>query len=233
VAKWLNRVTIQGARNGTTSHTIDPSAGTVLSGSTFTPTAGRLLACLVYGAVTSTTPAGWTLVTNGSAVNNGGLYLFTKTAAGGAGDAVTSTANASNYPRTFDFYEFAAGSTFVKAATSTAVAAAGGAGPSITALTGTNLICGSAGQIPGGANTSTVVWASGVEAVDTTLVFSTTDGYTYSLTYLEDSVLTSSSIAATFTGSATNVERLMFAFNVAAGPAAYPYVVLTPTPRYR
>ena len=51
MVQWVNRSLIQAPRNGTTSHTVS-----------FTPaTAGNLLVCVAEGAVTSTTPTGWTL----------------------------------------------------------------------------------------------------------------------------------------------------------------------------
>lgn len=116
----------------------------------------------------------------------------------------------------FDIYEFAAGTTFVKAATSASVAYNGGAGPTISSLTGTNWIAGAAGQSspPG----SSMTWSTGTEAVDTVLTTAATEGYLYGLTYLVDSVLTSSSAAATITGSTSTVERLMFAVNIPAVP---------------
>jgi len=43
MATFTNHVTIHAPANGTTSHTVDPSSGTVGNGSLFTPTAGRLL----------------------------------------------------------------------------------------------------------------------------------------------------------------------------------------------
>src|SRR4051812_44300088 len=102
---WVNHVAIAAPRNATTTHNgITPSSGTVVAGTAFTPTAGRLLICLCEGAVTSTTPAGWTLPTGGSAINSTGLYVWYKTAAGS--DTVSTTHNASNYPAVFDFYEY-------------------------------------------------------------------------------------------------------------------------------
>lgn len=230
MAKWINHVAIATPRNGTTTHTVSPNSGTVSSGTLFSPTAGNLLVCLAEGGVTSTTPAGWTLPTGGSAVNSSGLYLWWITAAGG--DTFTTTHNGSNYPVVFDFYEFPAGSTFVKAAAATAVANTSSAGPTISSLTGTNLICGSLGHnIPTGATGPSVVWGSGTELLDVNTLFSTTDGYLYSLAYLEDSVLTSTSMSTTVTvsgGTATTNERLIFAVNVAAGgaPAIPPILVM-------
>lgn len=220
MATWLNHVAIAAPRNGTTTHTVDPSSGTVVSGSLFTPTAGRLLVVSVEGAVTSTTPAGWTLPSGGSAVNFTGLYVWYRTAAGG--DTFSTTHNTANYPVVFDIYEFPAGSTFSGAAGSTGVAS-GGAGPSVGSLTGTNMIMGTVGnEAFSTSSTGTVTWASGVEAIDTLVVLATTSGYLYSLTYLEDSVLTSSSIAATISGASNlqaTYERLMFAVQVASAGA--------------
>jgi len=194
----------------------------VVTGTLFTPTAGSLLVVSVEGAVTSTTPAGWTLPSGGSAINFTGLYVWWRTAAGG--DTFSTTHNSANYPAVFDIYEFPAGSTFSGAAASTAVAS-GGAGPSVASLTGTNFIMGSVGNEAFSTSSSgTVGWASGVEAIDTLAVFATTSGYLYSLTYLEDSALTSSSIAATISGASNlqaTYERLMFAVKVSGAiPAA-------------
>jgi len=143
--------------------------------------------------------------------------VWYRTAAGG--DTFSTTHNTSNYPAVFDIYEFPAGTTFSGAASSTGVAS-GGAGPSVGSLTGTNFIMGTVGN-EAFATTSTgaITWASGVEAIDTLVGQATTSGYLYSLTYLEDSVLTSSSIAATATGTSNlqaTYERLMFAVKVAA-----------------
>lgn len=224
MAIWINQVTIAAPRNGSTTHSVDPSTGTVVTGTLFTPTAGNLLVCLAEGAVTSTTPAGWTLPSGGSAINNTGLYLWYRTAAGG--DTFTTTHNGSNYPVVFSFYEFAAGSAFVSAAAATAVANTSSAGPTISGLTGTNLIMGVLGHGCGTDNTAaSVAWGSGVEQVDTFVQNATTDGYLFSVAYLEDSVLTSTTMSTTvtITGTGSSNERLIFAVNVVSGgplPAA-------------
>lgn len=216
MASWLNHVTISAPRNGTTSHTVSPSSGTVAAGSLFTPTAGNLLVVVVEGAVTSSTPSGWTLPAGGSAVNNTGLYVWYITAAGG--DSLTTTHNGSNYPLAFDFYEFPAGSSFVNAASAVGVSSAGGAGPTLSGLTGTNWIAGAVGEDSFGASATMVsTWSAGVKAVDSYVASSPTDGYEYSLTYVEDSTATSAAYTVDITNSATSVERLMFAVNVAAG----------------
>lgn len=214
-----------------TTHTINPaSSGTVVSGVAFTPTAGNFLVCITSAAATSTTPTGWTLPTNCSAVNLTGLYIFTKTAAGGD---TLSTTNNNAHVQFFDFFEFPAGSAFVKAATATAVAGSGGAGPSITALTPPNLIMGIAAQDNTSTTvTKTVTWASGVEITDVSVVNAgSLDGVTLGVTYLEDSALTSSSIAATFSVTTPTVERLMAAFTVTSAAVALPPILTMQTRR--
>lgn len=218
---YLNHVTIAAPRNGTTSHTVSPSSGTVVAGSSFTPTAGRLLVCVVEGAVTSSTPAGWTLPSGGSAVNNVGLYVWHRTAAGS--DALTTTHNGSNYPVVFQFFEFAAGSTFRSSAAATNVAS-GGSSPSLGSLPGTAVWVGyviGGGRVDAaGGTVASVAWGTGVEAADTyTDRAGGTDGYVYSLAYSEDFTGTSASSTASVTNNAGtfNYERLTFAVNAATG----------------
>lgn len=221
MATWLNHVAIAAPRNATTTHTVSPSAGTVATqttggaaiGALFTPTAGNLLICVATAGVTSTTPTGWTLPTNGSAINNTGLYAWTKTAAGA--DSLTTTHNASNYPVVFHFFEFAAGSTFVGSASAINVAN-GGAGPVLTGLTGTNHLFFAASQ--GGTAVETWVWGvstggTGSEIADTGLAKVGTDGYNYSLAVSADSALTSASSTATSTSTVVQ-ERLTFAVKI-------------------
>jgi hypothetical protein len=221
VATWLNHVSIGAPRNGTSSHTVTPSSGTVLSGTLFTPTAGRLLVVVVEGAVTASTPSGWTLPTGGSAVNNTGLYVWYRTAAGS--DSLTTTHNGSNYPVVFDFYEFASGSTFSGSAASTGVPKSGGAGPTLSGLTGTNLTFGVAAlpQTAGGAAepTASFTWTSGTELVDVQVAPSGTDGYYFGVTYTEDNTASSASYNASHSYTNINVtsmERLVFGVKVAA-----------------
>jgi hypothetical protein len=229
VADWVNHVAIATPRNGTTTHTVDPSTGTVAAGSTFTPTAGRLLVCFVEGGVTSTTPAGWTLPTNGSAINNSGLYVFYKTAAGS--DTLSTTHNGSNYPVVFDFYEFPSGSTFNKAATATGVARAGGAGPTLSSITGPpNWLAAAVGSGEPGASAASVAWSAGTEQIDTYVPSSGTDGYAYSLSSLDSSALTSWSSAATITGgNGGTTERLVVAVSISAGAPAVPPILVMAT----
>jgi len=217
MVKWLNHVTIAAPRNGTNSHTVNPASGTVVAGSAFTPTAGRLLVVLAEGAVTSTTPSGWTLPAGGSAVNNTGLYLWYRTAAGG--DTFSTTHNGSNYPVVFDIYEFAAGSAFIGSAAQGNVSASGGAGPSLSGLTAAaDFRAAVVGQDITGATPSSFTWSNGAEAVDTGVPLAVTDGYGYSLSYLEDQVGATYSSAATSTITSMSCERLVFAINAVDPP---------------
>ncbi len=147
---WLNHVTVM--MSAPPSGTFDPSnptaSGTVKNGAAFTPTAGRLLVLVVAGPVTSSTPTGWTLPSGGYAVSSDGVYVFTKTAAGG--DIVPAIGhNSSSYPVTYDLYEFASTSTFVKAQGFVTVGS--GSTATITGLTGTNtvfaVVAGTAGSV--------------------------------------------------------------------------------------
>lgn len=214
----LNQVTIATPRNGTTTHTVTPSSGTVVAGSLFTPTAGRLLVCIAEGSVTSTTPTGWTLPTGGSAVNLSALYVWWRVAAGS--DSFTTTHNASNYPVAFTFLEFPAGSTFSGSAAATGVVWSGAAGPTLSGLTGTNQVFGVAGQgfsVTTGTNDYT--WTPGftfTELVDTYTVKATTDGYTYSICSVQDFTGASAAFNSASAFSGKSQERLMFAVKAAA-----------------
>ena len=131
MATWINRSVVQGPRNGTTSHTVNFTAAT----------SGNLLVCVAEGAVTSTTPTGWTL--QGSAVNWTGLYVWSKTATAGE-SSFSTTHNGSNYPVAFVIYEFAAGSTWSGDVSSTGGSSTA-AHPNLTGLTGTNMTWGTVG----------------------------------------------------------------------------------------
>jgi len=207
----LNHVAIAAPRNGTTTHTVGPSSGTVVAGTAFTPTAGNLLLCVANGAVTSTTPSGWALPSGGSAINNSGLYLWYRNAAGG-GDSFTTTHNASNYPVLFEFFEYAAGATFLGSAAATNVAIGGGAGPSLGSLTGTYDAYGTVGYAQSTSNSNAVTWAAGTELVDTNVAISGTDGYMFSTTQVLGRTGASWSVAATGSGTFNGTfERLSWA----------------------
>lgn len=228
MASWSNHAAIAAPRNGTTSHMlVSPSTGTLVAGAYFTPTAGRLLVCVVEGAVTSSLSSGWTQPTGGSAVGSTGLYVWWRQSTMGM-DTIGTTHNGSNFPVVFDWFEFPAGSTFV-AATSAINVANSSSGPTLSGLTGTNHLFGALGQDNSGATTQTVTWTTGTKQVDTsTPLASATDGYTYSLTCTPDSTATSVSFAGSST-SGINLERLVFAVNIVAGsatPVAQPPVIV-------
>lgn len=227
MSQWLNHVAIAAPRNTSTTHTVTPSSGTVVAGTLFTPTASRLLVCVVEGAVTSTTPSGWTLPSGGSAINNTGLYVWYRSAAGS--DSLTTTHNGSNYPVVFDFYEFPASTTWAGAVSATGVTYLAGAGPSLTGLTGTTQVYGVAGQTTSAARIGPYAgsWGTGAEMVDTSVAYSSTDGYTYGVTELVDYTSATASAAWTSTNAGDTVERLMWAVQVPAGGTSYAITSMT------
>lgn len=216
--RWINHVAIVAAGNGTTSHTAGPNAGNVVSGELFTPTAGNLLLCIAEGAVTSTTPSGWTLPAQGAAVNNTGLYVWWREAVGG--DSLTTTHNAANYPEIFDFYEFGAGSSFFGTGSAATGVDNGVAAAALTGLTGLNLVMfAMARGIGSTSGTSTVTWGTGEEIVDHLQLGpgGSIDGFQYSLAILEDYTGSSASSTAEHSpgvSGSTNHERLTFAIHV-------------------
>jgi hypothetical protein len=224
---YTNHVTIAGARNATTSHTVHPdgTGGTVIDGTAFTPTSGRLLVCLVAtSGGTTTTPSGWTLPTNGNAVGNTGLYVFHRTASGTSADQVATTHQFSNFPALFDFYEFPAGSTFVGVAKSIGNSS-GGAGPTLSGLTGTNWTAGVMGILNSGALIIETTWNAGTEEIEQSVIFATTDGYAYNLTHTSHNTASSASYTPTLVndGGVTH-ERLVFAVNVASSGTVFPEI---------
>lgn len=233
MATWLNRVAIAVPRNGGTTHIVDPSTDTVVDGSNFTPTAGNFLICIMSGAVTSgsttgvpaTAPTGWTKLWE--SVGDSGLYCWYKTAAGG--DTVTANHNGSNYPVLADFWEFSAGSAFNGSGATAINVFPGAAGAGLSGLTGTNTLISISGNTNSGTS-GTVVnsWSLGTEMTDTQVLRGgtpTTDGYAYSTTYVEASVLTSWAPVSTMSGGSPAIgrgERGAFAVTVAAGAPPVP-----------
>lgn len=205
---WVNRTAVQAASNGTTSHTVSFTAAT----------AGNLLVATMYGGVTSSTPTGWTLNTNCSAVSAGGLYVWTKTAAASE-SSFTTTHNGSNYPVVCVVYEFAAGTTFVNAAADPN-ATQGSAALALSALDGTShFLFAVAGndRAPGtGSATSVATWggtnAPTKDADFSILATGSVDGYGFSTAYLDGSTITSWSPTVTFTNPiATHNEKILLA----------------------
>ena len=217
---WLNRATVQYS-GSTGSVTINPaSGGTLLSGTRFTPTAGRLLVALVSGGITATTPSGWTLPTGGSAVGNSGLYLFTKTAAGS--DTLTTTNNGAGYPGFVDFFEFEEGSIFVSSVAATGVANAA-SGPTVTGLGGTLLCVQTCAMATFGAlGSASYSHGSGTEVDDIFIDFDGSHtGIVTSSLYVDGVTATTwAGPTATCTSSANTQERLSWAVYVSTSATA-------------
>lgn len=219
----LNHVAVAAPRNGTATHTVSPSSGVAVAGAAFSFTAGRFGICIVEGAVTSTTPSTWTLPSGASAINNTGLYVFNKATLSG-GDSVTTTHNGSNYPVVFHFIEFAAGTTWVNAASAIAVDPGTGTSPTLTGLTGANQVYGVAGQSTnvGRVGPYAGSWDIGTEVADTSEAYSATDGYTYGVSELVDHAASTATFAWISTNGVESVERIVFAVQTPAGPGDPP-----------
>ena len=132
MSQWLTRSVLSGSSvdpNGTTSHTCSFTAATN----------GNYLVAVVAGAVTFTTPPGWTL--SAFAVNNTALYVFTKIASAGE-NSFTTTHNGSNYAIRGIVYEFAAGTTFLGSNYDLNGGAGAVSGPTLNGLTGTYTLFG-------------------------------------------------------------------------------------------
>lgn len=223
MAAWTNRAVFQLPRNGTATHTVDPTSATnLVSGAAFTPTAGRLLVAVIEGGVTSSTPSGWTLPASGSAVNNSGLYVWYRTAASGS-NAFTTTHNGSNYPVVVTVYEFPAGSTFVKSVAGTGITYSG-ANPAVTGLTGTNTVMAVKALAAADSSAYAFTWTgtpTPTEDVDLTTPKSGTDGYAFTIGYVDGFTGTSYQPTATNAITSGSHEALTFAVNVPAGGGSF------------
>ena len=217
----LNHIALLSARNGTTTHTVDPASTTVSSGVNFTPTAGRLLLLFVAGPQ-MTTPSGWTLTS--TSVNNNYLYLYRRTAAGG--DTLTLVTGAGDFAMGVDLFEFSADTTYVRVAQSSNVAS-GAAGPSVS-MTGANYAIGAAGMQNYSGNTPTCTWSSGVEQADFTAA---NVGVAYSSTVYPEYVGATAQFSATWTTQTATNERMMVALNAPAAAPALPPILTMQTRR--
>lgn len=225
MAKWVNRVVVAGGL-GSTTDVLNPNSGTVLAGTAFVPTAGRFLVAIIAGPVTSSTPSGWVLPSLASAVNNNGLYCFTKASAAGS-DTMTTTHNGDGtYPTVCEFLEFPSGTTFVGANfVNNASSAAGTASPSVTGLTGVNLHIGAVAFPAEVGN----VWTwNNTELTDVAVGSTSPKWVEYTSGYTEDSAASSTSMTASRTPSGTTCERITIVLNVAASgsPALPPPLVM-------
>lgn len=226
MAPWVNRTVASGASvaaNGTTSHTVAYT----------TPTLGNKLYAVCDGGVTFTTPSGWTLI--GSAVNNTGLYAFSKTAVSGdvATPSFVTTHNASNYAIQVVIYEFPAGSAGVGTPGSAINTAVGSAvnGPACTSLTGTYSRWDVRAQIATAASTaaSTAWTLPTTEDFDVLVLHSTNDGCYMTIAYDEGATGTSfTPNANTSSILGTPCEDLSFAITIAAAAASMPEFVQPP-----
>lgn len=210
---WISRTVLSGssiAANGTSSHTC-----------TFTTaSAGNLLVAVMGGGVTFTTPTGWTLVT--SAVNSGGLYVFTKTASGSE-SSFSTTHNASDAAIKGVVYEFFAGSAVLGTAGSqinidpNAVRT----GPDTTGLSGTYTRFAARTQIVTSAdNVPSTAWTvPSVKDYDAYVPQGSATGI--SLTIAFDDGVTGSSFtpsANTTSSIGTGLEGVSFAVSVVSPP---------------
>lgn len=210
MALWLNRSVLSGSSvdpNGTTSHTC-----------TFTPaTSGNYLVAIVAGAVTFTTPSGWTLVR--SAILEGAVYVFAKTATGGE-SSFSTTHNGSNYAIRGIVYEFAAGTTLLGSNSGTADGGGAIAGPSVTGLGGTYTGFAARSHILPLSNSSIdATWTTpSTEDYEVSAGATATDGIGLSVAYQDG--LTSSTFSASYNmtwqnNPTTAGEAVVFALAVA------------------
>lgn len=212
MGQWVNRTVLTGSsvdQNGTTSHTC-----------TFTPAmSGNLLIAIIGGAVTSTTPSGWTLVT--SAINNCGLYVFTKTATLGE-SSFSTTHNASDYAIQGTVYEFFAGSSIIGNNASSTISSGSQTGPQVTSLTGTytrfaaRTMC-----ITSPTAAASAVWTTpAIEDYDVVTPQSNHDGVYLTIAYDDNQTGSSFNPSANVTSNTgTTLEAIAFALNATSAPA--------------
>lgn len=191
---WMVNRTVLGdastAANGTDKHTC-----------TFTTaTSGNYLVAVVAGAVTFTTPTGWTLL--GSAVSNAGLYVFARTARGGESSFSTSH-NGSDYAIQGVVYEFMAGTVFLDSASANTQAKnTPVTGPQVSGLTGTYTRFAARSYNQPAANTTfSVAWTlPTVEDYDVSMPYNgVTDGAGLSIAYDHNSTGASFNPSSTLT----------------------------------
>lgn len=217
-SRILNHVAITATSSGTTS-SVSPSSGSVSAGTLFTPTAGRLLVCVVGSTTTSTTPNGWTLPTDGAAVAAAGLYVFYKTAAGN--DSLTTTHGQSNIPVAFHFMEFDSDSTFVDTASATAVSWNAGNGPSFstnTTIQAFGAACQDAPDAPGSGT-----WAfngTGTFPVTELSDIQLSSGPLFSMCEVSDFTNSTGSYLQYTANGGSDLERLVFEINAPSTYAA-------------
>jgi hypothetical protein len=221
MSSWVNRTVLSGSSvnaNGTTSHTC-----------TFTAAAaGNFLVAIIAGSVTSSTPTGWTLQV--SAINNTGLYVFTKTAGSGE-SSFSTTHNSSDYAIKGIVYEFAAGTTFLNGNQAVGLAQASTiTSPGVTGLSGTYTRFSARAQGMTNANSDcTVSWTTPTgQDYDSYIVKATNDGVFLGIGTDDNasgSSFTPSYFITTNNSSGTG-EGISFALNVVSPPSTTPFVWL-------
>lgn len=209
---WVSKTVLSGSSvdaNGTASHTCTFTAAT----------AGNFLIAVVSGSVTFTTPSGWTLAT--SAVNNCGLYLYTKTASSGE-SSFSTTHNASNYPIQGIVYEYAAGTSVIGTNSINAITGSGSVtGPQVTGLSGTyTRFAVRTKNISSTTHTASCVWATpGIEDSDVLVPKVVEDGVYMTVAYDEGQTGSSFNPSADITSnSGTTAEAIAFALLVVDPP---------------
>lgn len=214
MATWTNRTALSGSSinpNGTNSHTCTFTAAS----------AGNFLVAIVNGAVTFTTPSGWTLLV--SAVSNTGLYVFTKTASASE-SSFSTTHNGTNYPIFGVVYEFPSGTSAIGSNTATSQNRdTPVTGPAVSSLTGTYTRFGARSfNLSNTTSTASATWTvPSVEDYDAYIARSgSADGVTLTIAY--DDASTGSSFNCSSTISTTNVpgtngEGLAFALSIGSG----------------
>lgn len=218
---WINRTVLSGSsvdRNGTNSHTC-----------TFAPAnSGSLLVAVVAGAVTFTTPAGWSIVQ--SAINYSGLYVFSKTATTSE-SSFSTTHNGSDYLIQGLVYEFYSGSVLTGTAGSASNIGSSYTGPTCSGLSGTYSRFSARSWNPGNTPSHTVscVWTTPtIEDYD---VFSpgngSTDGIELTTAYNDNATGSSFTPSSDITSSTGAMgEAISFAVSVIDPP----FTGLVPAP---
>lgn len=208
---WVSRTVLSGSSvtaNGTSSHTC-----------TFTPaTSGNFLVAIMGGAVTFTTPAGWTL--GESAVNNAGLYVFYKTASSSE-SSFSTTHNGADYAIEGVVYEFPAGTSFLASNSQTAMFFnSNNTGPTVSGLTGTYTRFAARTAIVDATNgTASHAWTiPSIEDYDAYVARSTNDGIELTIAYDDNqagSSFTPSGTMTTTNITTSNGEGIAFALALA------------------
>jgi len=213
MSSWVNRTVLSGASiaaNGTNAHTC-----------TFTAAGGGdLLIAVVAGAVTFTTPTGWAL--EGSAINDTGLYVFSKTASASE-SSFSTTHNGSNYAILGVVYEFFAGSAVIGNAGTDNNQSATATGPDTNSLTGTySRFAVRSWNMTGTSSTAAAAWTlPSIEDYDTYVPNSgSTDGVALTIAY-DDNVtgasFTPSSTYSITSSSAPDGQAVSFGLSLTAG----------------